>query len=64
MTEEHQDLIHYSNRRFRRDLHYRLKLLAAQLNWSLQKTHNYVVEYGLNAIDKQLAEHAKVKLPK
>jgi len=51
----------FSTRRFRADLHYRLRLLAAVKNCSQEEALNYVVEAGLRECEKQTGLTATVK---
>ena len=43
----------FTTRRFRADLHYRLKLLAAMYSTTQEITFNKVVELGLDMLERE-----------
>ena len=43
----------YSTRRFRSDLHERMKLFAAIMNTSIEEAFNMIVERGLSELEKE-----------
>lgn len=58
MTDQYQ-YKNFSTRRFRADLHYRLRLVALQMNVTQEEAMNIVVENGLGVVEASLAKQER-----
>jgi len=60
MSDQNQ-FKNFTTRRFRADLHYRLRLLAAKLNKTQESIFNDVVEIGVGELERGVQRQESVR---